>query len=218
MNKILKWIGMGLLVLATVFMFANVANSQTRMRDWLCDIFLCTRFTELENKVINIEAELALVKAQNEEIKNLLLAFDTTEIAKKIDLALTPEAAIWMQHNRTEGNREFIDVYMKGEALAEYKAFGLDFVYDATGFDYIGITRGPLFNDFAMFDSNEIEDGRIRWGAVAGTARGIVGTTVCLVATLEIQRNAEGPTTVHLENLVDDIADLRPIPTHLTFE
>ena len=216
--KNLKGIAVGVLVLATILMFANVANSQTKFRDWLCDIFLCSKFVELETRVIGIEAELQVINQELAEVKSILQAFDTTELSQQIELSMKPEAAIWMQHNRTEANMIYIDIYMKGEALAEYQAFGADFIFDHTGYAFIAMERGPLFEGFAMFDSNLITDGRLRWGAVAGSERGIVGTTLCLIATMQIQSNSQGITAFHIENLVDDIADLRPTPTHLQIE
>ena len=211
MKKALKTITIGMLVLATIFMLTNIANSQTRFRGWLCDIFLCQQFTDLEAQILAMDLKL-------DDIQLTLQQTDTTNLAEKIDLILKSESSIWMQHRETIGDREFIDVYMKGETLREYQAFGLSLVYDNTGFTFIGITSGTLTDSWTTVDGNEATPGTVTIGGFGGAAQGIIGSTTGILFSMEIQRIAIGPTSLELRSFVDDITDLRPTPAFLTFE
>lgn len=206
--KIVKWIGMGLLVIVTIFMLTNVANSQVKFRDWLCDIFLCQKFVDMEAQILAMDMKL-------DDIQLTLQQSDSTSMIEKIDLILKPESSIWMQHRETIDDREFIDVYMKGETLRQYVAFGLTLIYDSTGFTFIGITPGSLTASWTTVDGNETTPGTVIIGGFGGPALGIIGNSTGVLFSMEIQRSTAGSTSLELRNYVDDIVDLRPTPAQV---
>ncbi len=105
---------------------------------------------------------------------------------------------------------------------ASISTFGLEFVYDATMFDYVGVSKGTLTGNWATIAGNNLGNGRIRIGGFAGG-----GTTVPALSTgslvkvnLRVKSTSYGngtTATSRIEEYADGIAVFTPMPKTAVF-
>lgn len=106
--------------------------------------------------------------------------------------------------------------------LDEISAFGLELVYDTLMFEYQGVTKGELTQDWAAVDGYEISPGTVRIGGFAGGAEPISQCSIGNLAKVRLKVTCIGcidgqQSQISIQNLTDDIAGLVPNLAYVTF-
>jgi hypothetical protein len=194
------------LILGFIILFSNNATCQN-IRDFTCDIFKCTAFTDLVAAVQAIHQDvLALGTPADYGAR-----FDAIE-AEIADLK-RPEASRWLTNVTGQQNDQVtVDVMIRGESLTKIVAWGLHCQYPAAMIRLDAVEAGELMPDWQAIDFNESTAGVAIVGAYAGQGRPIVGTAIGCLFRLKftILGTAGNQAAACLLNYVDDLAGYHP--------
>jgi len=97
----------------------------------------------------------------------------------------------------------------------EIKAFGLDFTYDTTMFEYQGVERGSLTGGWASVDGNETSPGTVKIGGFAGGASPIPKESKGSIVEVKLKVTCNGcsdgqQSQICISNYTDDISGMKP--------
>ncbi len=210
-------------VLITVVLMLGVgiavSADSTGIRSWLCDVFLCDAFTNLEGRIEVIDGKL-------DEVISLVSSSGDPDLMVKMDRLLVPERSMWIEGERVvnPSSNDYLDItiWIRGESMWEMSAFGIGnggsspplpgIVYDPTELMYQSTQKGDLVEDWVTVDSNEISSGEIVCGGLAGTGKPISGSSIGSVVVLRFMITDDQDTefTFDVSNFVDGFVIFHP--------
>jgi len=104
---------------------------------------------------------------------------------------------------------------------SDIKAFGLDLAFSKTIFEYQGVDKGDLTGNWSTVAGNEVSSGALRIGGYAGGASPVSkwssGSIVKITLKVIYSGTGEIQSQISIQNYVDDLAIMTPMPSYATF-
>jgi len=98
-----------------------------------------------------------------------------------------PCSRVFCGRLRGRESRPVATLFYRGGSNNELLTLGLDFEYNPDHVKPVGVYRGAALVEWAYFGWNEFEPGRVRVGAVAGSAAGLTGAGIFELMTIHFE-------------------------------
>lgn len=178
-------------------------------------------FGDLVTKVNKLDSDLMAMAVILTGIAGQFpITVDTGEVVDKLNLLLKPQMSIWFEAGDGKKDEAIdIPVYVKGENLWEIKAFGLNFLFEADKFEFIGAQKGALTADWNGVAGNEASVGNATIGGFAGAGSPVIGDSAGVLFVIQLKVLVDGfvDTQMRIQDYVDDISEMKPQPLYSTF-
>lgn len=205
------------------------------IRTWLCDLFNCESFKNLETKVDTIVSgvgdALAGIINMKEKQGEILTAVNEITVAPDPEVLerlgsiegslfklLKPPLSIWGDNVGGEtGDTITIPIYIKGEQLRQIETFGLTCYFESDKFTFLGVLAGELTSDWMNVAGNEATPGQITIGGMMGTGKPIKGERIGRLFDMRFTVTGSSDAMFTLTDYVDDLAEMIPAPQEVYF-